>query len=105
MPWAVVQYRLLGPLAVIVDGRPIPVGSGRLRSLLAALLLRAGDIVSVDELVGPLWSDRPPENPRKSLHTLVARLRKVLGPAAGDLQTHPQGYRLLVPSGALDLDR
>jgi DNA-binding SARP family transcriptional activator len=100
-----VEYRLLGPLAVTVDGRPVPIGSGRLRSLLAALLLRAGDVVSVDELVDPLWSESPPVNPRRSMHTLIVRLRKVLGPAAGDLQTRPLGYRLRVAAEAFDLDR
>jgi len=100
-----VEYRLLGTLAVTIDGQPVPIGSGRQRSLLAALLLRAGDVVSVDELVDPLWSESPPVNPTKSLHTLVARLRRTLGPVAGDLETWPRGYRLRVPAGALDLDR
>ena len=100
-----VEYRLLGTLAVTIDGRPVPVRSGRQRSLLAALLLRAGDAVSVDELAGPVWSDDLPSNPRKGLHTLVARLRQLLGPVGTDLETRPYGYRLGVAAGALDLDR
>jgi DNA-binding SARP family transcriptional activator len=101
----VVEYRLLGTLAVIIDGRPVPVQSGRQRALLAALLLRAGDVVSFDELVDPLWSESPPSNPRASLHTLVTRLRQLLSPIATDLETRPNGYRLRVPAGALDLER
>ncbi|WP_262403227.1 hypothetical protein [Actinomadura sp. CNU-125] len=47
----------MGPLSVTRDGARVPIGSGRQRSLLAALLVDAGQVVSVDALVGRLWGE------------------------------------------------
>ncbi|MEU0884512.1 hypothetical protein ABZ345_38475 [Lentzea sp. NPDC005914] len=45
------EYRVLGPLEVLLDGEPVTVPAGRSQALLAALLLRANQFVPVDELV------------------------------------------------------
>ncbi len=37
------EFRLLGPFEVSERGRPLDVGSGKQRSLLALLLLRGGE--------------------------------------------------------------
>ena len=47
---AVVEFGLLGPLRVVVDGRLVPVQAARHRVVLAALLVRAGELVTVEEL-------------------------------------------------------
>ena len=53
------QFRVLGPLeAAGADGGPIGLAAGRRqRSLLAALLLHANEVVSTAELVEQLWGD------------------------------------------------
>ena len=45
------EFRLLGPLEVIEDGRPVPLGPPKQRMLLAVLLLRPNEVVSNDELI------------------------------------------------------
>jgi DNA-binding SARP family transcriptional activator len=97
------DFRILGPLEVIEDGQPLPLGPPKQRMLLAALLLRPNEVVSNDELSDALWGEQPPERAAKSLQVYVWRLRKLLGREV--LQTRPPGYALNVPPEDLDLHR
>lgn len=97
-------FRLLGPIAVLEEGREVPIGAPRLRTLLAALLVNANQTVTFSELVLWLWGGEPPAQPQRALHTAVSRLRSVLGPNAA-LQTVTGGYRLDLADEQLDLSR
>jgi DNA-binding SARP family transcriptional activator len=104
------EFRILGPLEVVDDGRPLALGGAKPRSLLALLVLEANRVVSTDRLIDKLWGDETPATAAKSLQVLVSRLRKVLegerdegGP--GILLTRPPGYLLRVEPGELDLYR
>ena len=44
------EIRILGPLEVVADGRPVDVPSGKARLLLAALVVHANQVVSIDRL-------------------------------------------------------
>ncbi|WP_053739444.1 BTAD domain-containing putative transcriptional regulator [Nocardia sp. NRRL S-836] len=101
-----VEYRVLGPLQVLADGEPVVVPAGRGRVLLATLLLRANEFVSVDELVDRLWEGAPPAADRahKTLQTVVLRLRQALG-AANCVRTVSGGYTARVEADQLDLTR
>jgi len=99
------DFRILGPLEVEEDGRPIPVVGGKQRALLANLLIHANEPVSADQLIDELWAEHGPENPRKGLQVQVSRLRKALGEGSARLVTQPNGYLLQVEPGELDLDR
>ena len=73
------EFRVLGPLELVGDdGQPIRLPSGKPRLLLALLLLEAGRVVSVDQLIGGLWGDRPPATAAKVVQGYVSRLRKLL---------------------------
>jgi DNA-binding SARP family transcriptional activator len=99
-----VEFGLLGPLAVTDGGQPVPISSTRHRMLLACLLLRAGALVTVDELAEAIWGeDALPAHPRRAVQTYVARLRKLLG--AGLLHSHPEGYVLAVARADTDVGR
>ncbi|MFD0199149.1 MULTISPECIES: AfsR/SARP family transcriptional regulator [Saccharothrix] len=101
-----IEFAILGPLRVRVDGRAVPVPAGLGRTLLAALLLRAGEIVPSDRLVDWLWDGEPP-NPERAKATLqmaVARLRRALG-EANVIRTATGGYLAEVPPDSLDLHR
>src|SRR5690348_18462796 len=76
-----VEFRVLGPLQVLIDSEPLLVRAGRQRALLVSLLLRAGTSVSVDELAANVWGDAPPARARATLQTYVMRLRQLLGPS------------------------
>ncbi|NUR58499.1 MAG: tetratricopeptide repeat protein [Catenulispora sp.] len=78
------RYALLGSLKVWDDtGAEISVPAGKQCSVLAALLLRPGQVVGFDALVAVLWGDRPPASARSGLATYVSRLRTALGAGAG----------------------
>jgi predicted ATPase/DNA-binding SARP family transcriptional activator len=101
----VLEFRILGPLEVRHDGRVVDLGGPRNRTLLAALLVRAGEAVGGDTLMEALWGDDAPETAAKALQVTVSRLRRALGPVADRLETVAGGYRLAVQPGELDADR
>ena len=98
------EYRILGPLEVLDDGRERKLGSGKERALLAILLLNANQVVSADRLIDDLWAGEPPATVAKSLQVYVWRLRKALG-APERLRSRARGYVLDVAPEELDLDR
>ncbi|MFD9698449.1 BTAD domain-containing putative transcriptional regulator [Lentzea sp. NPDC059081] len=92
------SFGLLGPLDVVLDGRRVHVPPGKRRVVLAALALRAGQVVGVDELVELVGGSR------NALQTTVGRLREDLG--APDLVvTKPGGYLLDVSADEVDVHR
>ncbi|HEX7302656.1 AfsR/SARP family transcriptional regulator [Lentzea sp.] len=100
------EYRVLGPLEVLLDGEPVPVPAGRCHTLLAVLLLRPGRYVPVDELVDRVWDGDPPTADRahKTLQMVVRRLRVALG-EADCVRTRAGGYQAAVEPDQLDLLR
>ncbi len=73
---------VLGPLALHVAGRQTQPGATQQSSLLALLGLHPGAPVSLEEIVDILWEDHPPASSLNMIHTYVARLRRLLAPAA-----------------------
>jgi DNA-binding SARP family transcriptional activator len=99
----VVDFAILGPLEVRADGSPITLGGPKQRALLAALLLDAGRVVSLDRLIDMLWSGDPPATAVASLQNFVAQLRKALGPDV--IETRPPGYVVRLEPEQLDAAR
>ncbi|MBO4204895.1 AfsR/SARP family transcriptional regulator [Micromonospora echinofusca] len=95
------QLRILGPVEVVVDGRPVPLRSRRQRGVLAVLLANANRTTVIDQLLAALWADDIPDTAVGQLHTLVWRLRHVLGPM---IVTRPGGYQINLGPGELDAD-
>ena len=52
-----IDYRLLGPLAVVRDGVPVELGAYRQRALLGLLLANAGTVLSTDRILDELWGE------------------------------------------------
>lgn len=98
-----VEYRLLGPVALLRDGEPVPVGGSTTLTLLAGLLLSADQVVSGERLAQIVWAERQPARPRSALHSAISRLRRSVG--GGVLEGVPTGYRLRVGPDRLDLSR
>ncbi|MDH6580166.1 BTAD domain-containing putative transcriptional regulator [Kitasatospora sp. MAP5-34] len=99
-----VRFAILGPLAVEVDGRPMPLGPPKQRLVLATLLCRPNTRVSVDLLMEAVWPEEPPRTARKNLQLYVWAVRRLLGSAGGDDRlTHTLGgYLLKVAEPELD---
>jgi DNA-binding SARP family transcriptional activator len=96
------DFRILGPLEVWEGGRPLELRRPKHRALLAALLLRAGQVVSIDQLLDDLWGERPPPAAKGSLQNAVSALRKLLG---SELRTQAPGYLLDIEQEQVDLFR
>jgi DNA-binding SARP family transcriptional activator len=99
-----VEFRVLGSLEAIIDGRAVDLGPPKRRVLLALLLLECGRCVPVERLVDIAWEVSPPAA-RRVVFAHVARLRKALAPAAAHgvaLVSTPPGYTLRVDPARVD---
>ncbi|WP_405991745.1 BTAD domain-containing putative transcriptional regulator [Streptomyces sp. NBC_00986] len=99
------RFGLLGTPVLfdpVDDDAVHPVGSPKVRVLLAALLLEPGRVVSVDALKDALWGGSPPASAHASLHNHVTRLRRLLDDP-DRLRAVPPGYVLRVDEGELDV--
>ncbi|MEV5355046.1 BTAD domain-containing putative transcriptional regulator [Streptomyces sp. NPDC052693] len=101
------EFRVLGPLEVLCDERPVRIDAAKVRLLLAALLADANHVVGVETLVHRLWGENPPGRARNTLQNYVLRLRRALGCEAGGapVLTRPHGYLIETAPDALDLHR
>jgi len=103
------DFRLLGPVEVVIDGRAIELAGMKQRALLALLLLHANEVVSRDFLIDELWGERPPASAEHSIVVYVSRLRKALRAAGADkvpmLGTEAGGYVLRVDPVQIDVKR
>lgn len=105
-----VEVRALGPLEVLdADGDTVGIGGPRPTSILLALVLAGGKVVSADGLVDEVWGSRAPRSAVETLHSYLSRLRRVLEPdrsahgAATALVRSPAGYRLDPEGVAVDV--
>jgi DNA-binding SARP family transcriptional activator len=100
-----VRFRIFGPLEVWA-GEPggwRAVGAPKWRTVLAALLARRGQLVSIGQLVEEVWGQEPPAHARKLVSLYVLRLRRFLAdPAGGLLVTRSPGYLLRCPAAEVD---
>jgi YVTN family beta-propeller protein len=97
------EFRILGPVEVWKDGRPVPLGRGKPRAVLALLVLDANRIVSSDRLIDQLWNGQPPATAATALQGHISGLRKALGP--GVIATRRPGYVLEIEPEQVDLGR
>ena len=95
------EFRILGPLEVVSAGNALPLGGAKQRALLALLLVRRNELVSMDRIVDELWGEQPPPTAAKNVQVYISHLRKALG--ADALETTPPGYTLRVADGELDV--
>jgi DNA-binding SARP family transcriptional activator/WD40 repeat protein len=99
----VVDFSILGPLEVTVDGVRVEVQGPKERALLAFLLANAGDTIPADRLAEELWEGELPRSTGKAVQNLVLRLRKLLGSQV--IETRAGGYALVVAPDAIDAHR
>jgi YVTN family beta-propeller protein len=97
------EFRILGPVDVWKDGRPVSLGRGKQRAVLALLVLDANRIVSSDRLIDQLWNGQPPATAATALQGHISGLRKALGP--GVIETRRPGYVLEIEPEQVDLGR
>src|SRR3954453_11513854 len=97
------EFRILGPLEIELDGVPLELSGQRQRAVLALLLLNANHVVPTERIVDELWGESPPKTAVTSLHNTLVQLRKLLG--SDVVTTRPPGYVLRVDPEHYDLAR
>lgn len=98
------DFRILGPLEVLEDGRLVTLGGPRQRGVLVVLLLSAGEAVQASRLIHDVWDDDPPAAAANVLQGYVSGLRKVLG--RNTIETRGSGYALVLgPGDEMDVHR
>ncbi|MCX3061387.1 AfsR/SARP family transcriptional regulator [Streptomyces beihaiensis] len=90
------------------DARTVTPSAAKVRVVLATLLVRSNEVVSVDGLIDELWGEDPPRTAMTTLQVYVSQLRKLLGDVEPEfgreaLLTRPPGYLLRVDPDQLDL--
>jgi DNA-binding SARP family transcriptional activator/tetratricopeptide (TPR) repeat protein len=97
------ELRVLGPVGIADGGRVVSLGSARVRTILAALVLEADRVVAVDELAEAVWGGAPPRTARNQVQIAISSLRTALASvsqaAADALVTQPNGYVLRLAGG------
>ena len=86
------QFRVLGPLEIMADGRPVNVAS-KPRAILAILLIHANEVVSTDQLLDAVWGEEQPSGGPRTLTFHIRKLRGGGGPA-DVIATKVPGYVL-----------
>jgi len=100
------EFRILGPLEVLDEGKPVALGTLKERLVLAVLLLHANEFVSRERLIDDLWGEAPPPTARKAVNVYISKLRQTLARDGRDpIATADGGYRLVVEPDCLDADR
>lgn len=96
-----IQFRLLGPVRAMRVEQDLPVSGSKAHTVIAALLLAQGRVVSDERLSRVLWGDQPPSTMNAQIHTHVSRLRKVLEPDVRIARRAP-GYALDLGDSQVD---
>jgi WD40 repeat protein/DNA-binding SARP family transcriptional activator len=106
------DFRILGRLEVLDEGREtVAVAGSKQRALLALLLLHGNETLSTSRLIDELWGEEPPATAAKTVHVHVSRLRKALAAggdgnsSAGLVLTREHGYELRLDPERLDAAR
>jgi predicted ATPase/DNA-binding SARP family transcriptional activator len=102
---AALSITLFGPMAVIVQGRPLPrLRSRRALWLLALLTLRANRPVEREWLAGTLWPDADQNQAFANLRVILSELRQALASAGGRLESpNRRSLRLNVTGAEVDV--
>ena len=98
------EFRILGPVQAVRDGRELALGGPKRRAVLALLLVAGGRVVPAERLAEDLWGALPPPGAAGTLRSHLSRLRTLVGPDAA-LIARGGGYALAAGPDQLDADR
>ncbi|MEQ4303434.1 BTAD domain-containing putative transcriptional regulator [Plantactinospora sp. B6F1] len=96
---------MLGQVQIRVAARVVPVGPPQQCAVLAALAIDAGRPVSVDVLVDRVWGPAAPPRARRTLHTYVTRIRRLLEHSDTTDNRPVRPVRRTAAGYVLDIDR
>ncbi len=103
------NFGVLGPLLMTVNGTSVALGAAKRRAVLAMLIVNRNHPVGTDSLINAVWGESPVPAARTSIHSHVSTLRRLLGETGIDsaraLISAPPGYQLNVADTDCDLGR
>ncbi len=103
------DVRLLGPMELRLDGRPLPLPGGKPKALLAALLVSRNRVVPSDSLADAIWDGDVPSSFLSTMQVHVSTLRRALRPLSDPglltVTTQSPGYRIAVDDALVDVGR
>jgi DNA-binding SARP family transcriptional activator len=100
-----VRFAVLGPVRAWRDEAELDLGHPRQRAVLAALLVREGAQVTLEQLIDNVWGDEAPATSAKVIRSYIYQLRLVLGrDGTGHIRSAGGGY-VLDAGPQLDLAR
>ncbi|TDC54075.1 tetratricopeptide repeat protein [Actinomadura sp. KC345] len=100
------EFRVIGPVELWIDGQRRDLGTTKERCVLAALLLSPRQPVPAETLIRRVWDDAPPAKARQSLYSYMTRLRRRLdGVEGAALLSRHGSYRIDVADESVDLHR
>jgi DNA-binding SARP family transcriptional activator/tetratricopeptide (TPR) repeat protein len=99
-----VEFRVLGPLEVVMGAERLELGGTRQQVVLAALLLSANDAVTLGRLQEAIYGEDLPPTSRSQVQISVSWLRRLFAAhgQATAIATRAGGYVLRVGPGQLD---
>jgi SARP family transcriptional regulator, regulator of embCAB operon len=103
------EFGVLGPLQLSVNGALVPLGPPKQRAVLAMLVINRNRPIGVESLINAVWGQSPVPAARATIQTHVSNLRRLVDDAGVDPRTvlacAPPGYRLTVADTDCDLGR
>src|SRR5258705_1664447 len=99
------EFRLLGHVEALLDGRRLDIGHARQRCVLVALLVDVNDPVPADQLIDRVWAADPPHRGRNALAAYISRLRQVLDGLDVQIVRERGGYTLTADALSVDIHR
>ncbi|WP_067793688.1 AfsR/SARP family transcriptional regulator [Actinomadura formosensis] len=100
------EFRVIGPVELWIDGRRRDLGTTKERCVLAVLLLNPRQPVPAEALIRRVWDDAPPAKARQSLYSYMTRLRHRLdGVDGAELVSRQGSYLIDVADESVDLQR
>ena len=102
------EFRVLGSLEVVADGKAIKLDAPKQRAVLAMLLVHANEAVSTDRLMDAIWLDDDVGVGTLRYHVSKLRenLQSEIGSAAEEvIATEAPGYVLRIEQAFIDAAR
>jgi DNA-binding SARP family transcriptional activator len=102
------EFGVLGPVELWLDGGLADAGHARQRAVLAVLVLEAGRAVPLEVLIDRVWGEDPPRSVRNLVYGYAGRLKALIADGQDRdvaLSRRADGYLLHVRPGQVDAGR
>jgi DNA-binding SARP family transcriptional activator len=98
------KFRILGPLEITAGSDRLELGGARQQIVVAALLVSANRVVTMDRLLEAIYGEGLPPTARSQAQISISSLRRILASRSNReiISTREQGYVIQVDSGDLD---